>query len=89
VAGTVTKGACMPVNISRLSPLLCWATEVSTALRAALLSPSARGKEVGCVGLLQLGHLARLKEFMRNWTMGGFGPLLHSRELKDKTSKVI
>lgn len=57
--------------------------------RAALVSLSARGKEVGRVGLVQPGHLVRLKAFARNWVIGGFGPLLHSRGLKDKTSKAI
>lgn len=57
--------------------------------RAALVSLPARGKEVGRVGLVQPGRLVRLKEFARNWVIGGFGPLLHSRELKTKLQKLF
>lgn len=57
--------------------------------RAAPVSLAATGEQVDHVGLVQPGHLVRLKEFTRNWMRGGFGPLLHSRELKYRSSKAI
>lgn len=57
--------------------------------RAPLVSLAATGKEMDHVGLVQPGHLVRLKEFTGNWMRGGFGPLLQNRELKYKSSKAI
>lgn len=47
------------VNCSQLSPLLAGFQRYPVPLRAALVSLSARGKEVGHVGLVQLGRLVK------------------------------